>query len=78
MSREPGTESTLRALWWDGPLPEAGDFLRTRAGSCYEVLDVREGTSRGTIRATIRVMRLERNAVAEGDPGVWAWEFAPR
>ena len=79
MRGEAGTECTLRALFWDGPLPEEGDFLRTDAGSCYQILGVRESaTPRATIRATFSVRRLGKDAVEDGAPGVWRWEFSPR
>jgi hypothetical protein len=36
-----GEPVTLTWLWWDGPLPAAGDSLRTRTGRRYLILDVR-------------------------------------
>jgi hypothetical protein len=61
---------------WDGELPVPGDFLRTRAGSCYRIDEVRPGRVKrvGSLRCT----RLEHDAVAEGDDGVWMWYWNPR
>jgi hypothetical protein len=51
-------------------IPVAGDFLRSPAGSCYLIEDVRPSpTIRG--RAYLTVTKLERDAVQFGEPGVW-------
>lgn len=61
---------------WSGWLPVEGDFLLTAAGSCYRIEEVRPGRDRPVGR--LICTRLERNAVAEGDPGVHLWEWAKR
>lgn len=61
---------------WDGPLPVEGDFLLTRAGSCYRIDRVVEGRVKPVSR--LECTRLEKNAVAEGEPGVFMWGWWPR
>lgn len=39
--KQHGAHVALRMVSWDGPHPEAGDFLVTEAGSGYYVLDAR-------------------------------------
>ncbi len=36
-----GSSVTLRAVSWEGSLPVAGDWLRTRSGRTYEIERVR-------------------------------------
>lgn len=68
--RSPGSICTL-SYDYEGPTPpEAGDFVLTRAGSSYRIDTVRRSPTRPG-RVYLGVTRLERNAVAEGDPGVW-------
>lgn len=75
--REPGTQCTLRAYWWDGVPPVDGDFLRTLAGSCYRIDEVHPSRSEHIVH-TLRCTRLERNAVQLDDDGVYLWEWARR
>jgi hypothetical protein len=35
-----GDRVRLRALWWDGPLPRAGDMLETSTGRRYLIQQV--------------------------------------
>jgi hypothetical protein len=64
--------------WWgEGSPPGAGDFLRTLTGTCYKIEEahpIREDACRLRLRCT----RLERNAVAYGEEGVYDLEWAPR
>lgn len=78
MQRLPGSVVQLTANYWDGPLPEDGDLLRTRAGSCYRVDAVRLTRPGSRSRAVLTCTKLERDAVADGDPGVWRWTFGRR
>lgn len=68
----------LRVLWWPGELPSEGDFLRTAAGSCYQIAEVRRTRPGSKALAVLRCVKLERDAVADGEPGVWRWEFSSR
>jgi hypothetical protein len=38
------TPKACRMTSWDGPIPEAGEFLRTDAGSTYLILTRRDNT----------------------------------
>ncbi len=64
-----GTRCTLRMYRWAGPPPVEGDFLRTRAGSCYLIDEVRESRS-AHIAHVLRVTRLGKDAVCFGQEGV--------
>lgn len=64
----PGTTCKLRVS--RGEVPPEGDLLRTARGSCYRVDRV--------AGKTLHCTRLERDAVASGDEGVWDWRFGPR
>lgn len=66
----PGTRCKLWVKRWDGPGPEEGDFLRTPAGSCYQIERISG--------RTLHCVRLGRDAVALGEPGVWLWHWGPR
>ena len=61
------------------PGPEPGDLIRTSAGSCYEIEEVRESPS-VLGRYRLKCIRLGKDAVQEGEPGVWPlyWERRPR
>lgn len=74
----PGTSCVMTVAWWNegAPVPEPGDFLRTRTGSCYRIDEVRPGRVRPV--SSFRCTRLEKDAVAEGAPGVWMWEWKAR
>lgn len=65
----------MRASWWDGELPEEGDFLRTQAGSCYLIEEWRPARPGSRSLGVFVCTRLEHNAVQEGDPGVFEWAF---
>jgi hypothetical protein len=68
----------MRCEWWDGPLPEPGDFLRTEAGSCYLIDDWRPARPGSQSLGTFVCVRLERDAVAASQEGVYEWAFARR
>lgn len=68
----------MRCTHWDGELPDPGDFLRTAAGSCYRIDEWRPARDGSMSLGTFVCTRLERDAVQEGEPGVFAWEFNPR
>ncbi len=36
-----GTRASIRLTDWEGELPVAGDWLRTKTGRTYEVIEVR-------------------------------------
>lgn len=80
MSGEPGTSCRLRCEWWwaDEDFPEPGDFLRTHAGSCYRIDEWRPAREGSKSLGVFVCTRLEQDAVAEGDEGVYAWEFKRR
>lgn len=65
-----GAVVTLTVARWDGEPAVEGDFLRTRTGRCYRI-DRVEGR-----RLVCTV--LEKDAVREGEPGVWEWAWSPR
>lgn len=71
----PGTPARI-AYDLDGSTPPVeGDTLRTAAGTCYLIDEVRPSPTRD--RVYLRCTRLDRDAVAEGDPGVHPlyWHF---
>lgn len=81
MIREPGTTCGIGPYTWHGgdlaEPPGVGDFLRTRAGSCYRIDSARTvGGDRH--RFMFRVTRLERDAVQPGQPGVFDLYWNPR
>lgn len=39
--KQPGDQTKLRVLWWDGEPPNAGDQLVTSTGRRYYIMDVR-------------------------------------
>lgn len=77
-----GLVCTLRAYECepdpDGALPEAGDFFRTEAGTCYRIDDVRPGRAGSKVLFAFRCTRLGRDAVQDGDDGVWRWWWRTR
>lgn len=72
----PGTSCTL-FYDCDHGRPDAGDFVRTDAGSCYRIDAVRASPSRPH-RSYLTVTRLERDAVRAGAPGVWSMRWHRR
>ena len=76
--QRPGTETTLYVNTWEDEWPVEGDFLRTDAGSCYRVLEVRGAKFGSAHIGSFRVLRLDKDAVQFGQPGVYRWAFAPR
>lgn len=74
----PGTETILYVHTWEDEWPVPGEFLRTDAGSCYRLLKVLEAQEGSLHIARFKVMRLEKDAVRAGQPGVFRWHFAPR
>jgi hypothetical protein len=68
----------LRCESWDGELPEDGDFLRTRAGSCYLIREWRPARAGSKSLGTFVCERLPRGSVQFGEPGVHGWQFARR
>lgn len=73
-----GTRAVLSVVEWSGELPEPGDFIRTAAGSCYEIDELRPARPGSKGWGRFICTRLEHDAVAEGDPGVHMWEWAKR
>lgn len=72
-----GTPCVMSVGRWDGPpWPEPGDFLRTRVGSCYRIDRVTPGRTKRVGR--LFCTRLEKDAVAEGEEGVFMWAWNPR
>jgi hypothetical protein len=59
-------------------LPDEGDFLRTPAGSCYRIDEVRPTRPGSKAIAMFVCTRLEREAVEFDQEGVWCWEFDSR
>jgi hypothetical protein len=78
MTRQPGTRCTLRASTWDGPPPEPGDFLRTKAGTCYQINEWRPSRPGSKTAGVLHVTRLEHDAVTADQPGVHPWTFYAR
>lgn len=69
--------AVLRSTGWDGPAPEPGDYLTTRAGSWYLVVDVAEGAGVGQYRITVE--RLGRNLpTLDETDRVFRWSWARR
>lgn len=52
--------------------PVEGDFLRTEAGSCYLIDEVRRSPKYPTTRVILTCTRLEPDAVQHGQEGVWS------
>ena len=76
-----GTEGRLRLDWDDTEHPVEGDLLRSvPGGSCYRILSLREGarTPAGWKRLNLTVLRLGRDAVAQGDDGVFLFRWHRR
>lgn len=75
----PGTECVLHInSWTDEKWPEPGDFLRTEAGSCYRILEFMPARFGSAHLGRWKVMRLDKDAVRDGQEGVFRWEFATR
>lgn len=74
----PGTKVELRVYAWGDEWPEPGDFLRTEPGSCYRIEKVKGARFGAASLGTFVCIRLERDAVQFGEPGVFRWEFAKR
>jgi hypothetical protein len=80
VTSRPGTQCNMRVNWWDARpgeegFPVEGDFLRTAAGSCYLIDEWRPSRPGSESLGTFLCTRLERDAVAFGDPGVFEWAF---
>lgn len=58
--RPVGSSVVLRAVAWQGELPKAGDWLRTRTGRTYEIERVR-GTE-----LPLRLDCVERSTIGLG------------
>jgi hypothetical protein len=66
MAARPGAIVELRYDWWstEDP-PKPGDYLQTRAGSAYEIREIKE--TRRTGRYRIRALKLNGSAdIPEG------------
>jgi hypothetical protein len=72
-----GTLCTLRMYAWEGSPPVEGDLLRTRAGSCYRIEEVKPSRSPNVLYS-LRVMRLGKDAVQFGQDGVRELYWLPR
>lgn len=73
--REPGTTCGITYRVEHGEPPVEGDLLVTRAGSSYRI-DAARPIAGNPRRLRLRCTRLERHAVALGEPGVFslAWD----
>lgn len=60
-----GEPVTLTVHWWNGPLPQTGDALRTRTGRRYLILEVRSNK--------LDCVVLSSNAQVEGHEFQWTW-----
>lgn len=69
--------AVLRSNGWDGPAPEPGDYLATRAGSWYLVVDVAEGAGIGQYRITVEKLGRKPPEPAAGGR-VFGWTWARR
>lgn len=70
---------TLRSTSWDGPAPDVGDLLTTRAGSWYLVVGVAEGAGLGHYR--LQCVRMGKTRPVEADDpdrSVFSWTWARR
>lgn len=74
-----GVAGTQCVLAYDSShgVPEAGDTVRSDAGSCYLIDRVRPSPSRPG-RFYLEVTRLPAGAVAADDPGVWGMTWYRR
>lgn len=68
--RPAGAVVRLRVDSWEGEPAVPGDFLRTATGRCYKIDEIAGRTLVCTV--------LERDAVAPGEPGVFAWAWSAR
>jgi hypothetical protein len=72
-----GTPVTLRSSSWDGPAPQPGDHLVTRAGTWYLVTDVAQGGGPGHHRMVC--LRVAEPTEAErAEAAVFRWRWATR
>ena len=68
----------MRGFEGDEPLPDEGDFFRTSTGRCY-LIEFRRLAQQGAgYVARYRCRVLGDDAVKPGEPGVYAWSWAPR
>lgn len=73
-----GTQVILWVYEWGADWPEPGDFLRTESGSCYRIEKVRPARFGSATLGSFVCTRLMKDAVQDGDPGVFRWHFATR
>lgn len=82
MAAAPGSAVTLTLNSWGGDDPPGehleGDFFRTRSGSCYRIVEWRPSRPGSRSLGRFRCVKLEQDAVQDGEPGVWRWEFGKR
>lgn len=74
----PGTTCRIGCDFWHGELPVEGDFLRTRAGSCYKIEEWRPSRPGSRRLGTFVCTRLEKDAVELGQEGVFEIVWANR
>lgn len=67
-----GDEVKLRALWWEGPLPEEGDRLRTSTGRQYLIVRIGKQRPTGAFTLVCRVLP-EGYAHNAGTSFAWTW-----
>lgn len=79
--RPVGAEVTLTVNSWADGVPSdelEGDFLLTRSGTAYQIREWRPSRPGSKSLGRLVCVKLERDAVQLGDPGVWLWAFASR
>lgn len=75
--RPPGSRVKLGPIaYWPPEEPEEGDLLRTDAGSCYLIDEIKRNAE-GKPRHLL-CTKLEKDAVQFGAPGVWRWCWSER
>lgn len=86
MTTEIGTRCRLVAMFWqaedltllDHVDAEPGDFLRTQAGTCYRIDEIRPCRPDAKALAVLICTRLGKDAVELDDQGVHLWTWRPR
>lgn len=69
---------TMRIIVWNGPLPEPGEFMRSRGGSLYLILSRRDNTRPKHVRksrAFCQLGKLEPDEIEAMPPDAVVHEF---
>lgn len=79
---EPGTEARLTYTSSDSPpwpegLPLEGDLLRSEAGACYVIEEVRQSPSKPEMVRLV-LARLEYGSLGRHAEGVWNFHWTGR